>query len=255
MSVAANQYCGNPRTFRPIKEAAGHVGYSRDYVARLAREGKIAAQQDGRRWFVHLGSLEQFAADASVEREVRREYLRAERRVEREAQAAIAAANARAATRRQRAPRVAAAATSLVLAFGLGFATLVLHVPGSARVVHEYAPTPATTRLALGEVPRRDPVAATQATVEPQLPLTPHFATVREQQALTDTDGALVLGASHRAPLTLDDVPTLFSHPVTVARDSSGQWRVYRLGPDGKPRGDGVPFLMIPRAGAASPRE
>lgn len=72
----------NGVTLVPIKEAASAVSYSRDYVARLAREGKIVASQVGRQWFVDLPSLQNFAAAADAVEEVRKNELRAERKRE-----------------------------------------------------------------------------------------------------------------------------------------------------------------------------
>ena len=61
----------NGDTFLPIKEAAKLVLYSRDYVARLAREQKIVAMQVERQWFVDTVSLKNFAETAELEQTVR----------------------------------------------------------------------------------------------------------------------------------------------------------------------------------------
>ena len=66
----------------PIKEAAVAVSYSRDYVSRLAREGKIVASQIGRQWFVDLDSLMAFSKIAEVHDEARKQALRTERKSE-----------------------------------------------------------------------------------------------------------------------------------------------------------------------------
>ncbi|KXJ99765.1 MAG: hypothetical protein UZ19_OD1000263 [Parcubacteria bacterium OLB19] len=44
----------------PLKEAAKRIAYSRDYLAKLAREQKIVATQIGRQWFVDMYSLQTF---------------------------------------------------------------------------------------------------------------------------------------------------------------------------------------------------
>lgn len=72
----------NGVTLVPIKEAAVAVSYSRDYVSRLAREGKIVASQIGRQWFVDLDSLVTFSKSAELQDEARREVLRVERKSE-----------------------------------------------------------------------------------------------------------------------------------------------------------------------------
>lgn len=71
-------------TYLPLKQAAKAVSYTRDYVARLAREQKIIATQIGRQWYVDPESLQRFAANAEIEFSIRREQLQQQRRHERE---------------------------------------------------------------------------------------------------------------------------------------------------------------------------
>lgn len=66
-----------------VKEAAQAVGYSRDYITRLAREQKIIAAQISRQWFVNLGSLQSFVEVVEIEKKARKNQLRAERQIER----------------------------------------------------------------------------------------------------------------------------------------------------------------------------
>lgn len=66
------------------KDAARSVGYTSDYIARLAREGKIISRREGIQWFVELGSLEMFLKAVERAREERKGQLREERRKERE---------------------------------------------------------------------------------------------------------------------------------------------------------------------------
>ncbi|MEZ4195126.1 MAG: helix-turn-helix domain-containing protein [Candidatus Paceibacterota bacterium] len=70
----------------PVKEATSLVSYSKDYISRLAREGKIVASQVGRQWFVDAVSLKNFADSASLQEEARKGELRAERKRELQAQ-------------------------------------------------------------------------------------------------------------------------------------------------------------------------
>jgi hypothetical protein len=65
-----------------IKEACSDVTYSRDYVTRLAREGKIIASLIGRQWFVDVDSLKNYAAQSQVESELRKAQLSEERKQE-----------------------------------------------------------------------------------------------------------------------------------------------------------------------------
>lgn len=65
------------------RDAAALVGYTPDYVTRLAREGKVVAEKEGRQWFVERDSLKLFTLEVEAEKRVRSEELRAERRSER----------------------------------------------------------------------------------------------------------------------------------------------------------------------------
>ena len=61
------------------------VGYTGDYVARLAREGKVAGRRIGHQWFVEKESLAVFAADAEKQKRLRGEAIREERKREQKA--------------------------------------------------------------------------------------------------------------------------------------------------------------------------
>lgn len=72
----------NGLTLVPIKEALKVVSYSKDYIARLAREGKIVGSQIGRQWFVDIVSLKNFSAEAVAIEDVRKQKLSLERKRE-----------------------------------------------------------------------------------------------------------------------------------------------------------------------------
>ena len=60
-------------------QAAAEFGFVGDYVARLARTGKIRGRQLGRNWYVDRDALERFSARQEHLREVRRHELVRER--------------------------------------------------------------------------------------------------------------------------------------------------------------------------------
>lgn len=64
-------------------EAAERFGYTSDYVARLARQGKIKAGRVGRQWFVDPNSLEAFRLKTQQALEKRNRALKAVRKAER----------------------------------------------------------------------------------------------------------------------------------------------------------------------------
>ncbi len=55
----------------PAGEAGRIFGYTADYVTRLAREGKVAAQRIGKQWLVNADSLATFVASSSKNKELR----------------------------------------------------------------------------------------------------------------------------------------------------------------------------------------
>jgi hypothetical protein len=72
--------------------AASEFGYTADYVARLAREQKIASTRIGRQWFVEIQSLCTFIDQVQREKRQRSHMLRRSRRLELAAQNRAAAA-------------------------------------------------------------------------------------------------------------------------------------------------------------------
>ncbi len=70
------------RRLVPLKDVGSLVPYSKDYVARLARDGKIAAAQINRQWYIDPESLKNFFDHAQLEIKARAEYLRSLRREE-----------------------------------------------------------------------------------------------------------------------------------------------------------------------------
>lgn len=77
MSLGASQ------KYQSARDAAARVGYTGDYVTRLAREGKIDARKEGRAWVVDIDSLKLFTLQAEAEKRARGEELREERLNER----------------------------------------------------------------------------------------------------------------------------------------------------------------------------
>lgn len=64
------------------RSAGKLVGYSSDYVTRLAREGKVEAIQTGRHWLVDIDSLKMFTLEVQAEKRQRAAKIREERKKE-----------------------------------------------------------------------------------------------------------------------------------------------------------------------------
>ena len=71
-------------THLSVKEAAQLVGYTSDYVARLAREGRIISKKENGRRLIDRDSLKMFELASRAEKQRRQEQLRAERLLERD---------------------------------------------------------------------------------------------------------------------------------------------------------------------------
>lgn len=81
MSTSAKILEDNTK-FIDARTAGKLVGYSSDYVTRLAREGKIHAVQTGRQWLVDPESLKFFTLTVQAQKRERAKQIREERRAE-----------------------------------------------------------------------------------------------------------------------------------------------------------------------------
>lgn len=79
--MSENFFIGNRRLI-PLKEVTKIVPYSREYVARLARDGRVAAAQINRQWYIDPESLKNFFEQAQLEIHARGEYVRELRKQE-----------------------------------------------------------------------------------------------------------------------------------------------------------------------------
>jgi hypothetical protein len=128
----------NGLTLLPIKDAAKLVSYSRDYVARLAREKKIVASQIGRQWFIDVVSLKSFAEASTLEQSVRQQQLSNERRREQSLKEEMQKIKKSFKGRGRNVRFQAQVVSSLVLAFGLlvGTSLYTLSTLSSAKISH-----------------------------------------------------------------------------------------------------------------------
>lgn len=69
-------------SFLSSVEAGRRFGYTSDYVAKLAREGKVLGTMIGQQWFVETESLSSFIQRAKEEKRQRAERIREERKLE-----------------------------------------------------------------------------------------------------------------------------------------------------------------------------
>ena len=249
----------NGATLVPIKEAAAQISYTRDYVARLAREGKIVATQVGRQWFVDMTSLQNFSEASQAQEAARKLELRRERKRELFAKEEFLQLEERlqrrSSTHRASALAMTGSVVSLGLVLGVGFYTAWLYgVPQSLS-------TDVSTLLS-NEVMR--PVPTTEVAFNRTLPSaeelheTMQLTTVMEQPIFIDEAEAHSLGAvgggvmllpAQGVPSTTRDVAALFSDPVVVDFTGEQSGVVFFEGESGEVRE--YPFVTVPVTGSA----
>lgn len=224
------------KTLRPIKEAAEHVSYSRDYITRLAREKKIRASYVGRKWFVDLDSLQQYESHARHEQEVRKKHLSAERKREQELHQAVQKQSSTHAQRARSFHLRAMVTSSLVLSFGLvsGFLTHQYLLLANQQQVAASAQshTPVEMRHASPSPSPTVPAAANTAPLPP----------TQEVESMGDVrNGVLLYPAATTTP-----VNDLFSDEVVVEEQVDGSVVLFQLDAAGEPMGEPIPVLTIP---------
>ncbi len=70
--------------YLPAAILAKKFSYTSDYITKLARDGKIAAMQEGRKWLINENSLRSFLSEVSKAKEQRSAALSTERKLERQ---------------------------------------------------------------------------------------------------------------------------------------------------------------------------
>jgi hypothetical protein len=246
----------NGVTLLPIKEAAALVSYSRDYVAKLARERKIVATQMNRQWFVDVVSLRSFAEVASLEAEVRKQQLSAERKREQTLKQQVSeirlAKKSHLKRARVRAPLVASLVLFLGLATGGVFysADLIMSGTYGQDFITQSVTNPANVQLADadGEVGFKsataEPVAIyTEVTEVTEVPL---FIESAEVRAMTEAEGILLLSEGATIE-SVDDIKSLFSDEVDIEMLSERDGVVTYRRSDGTE--SNFPFVYVPNQG------
>ena len=232
------------KNFHPVREAAGVVSYSRDYITRLAREKKITAAYVGRQWFVNLDSLQSYVESAALEQEVRKKQLSVERKRENELRSVTKQKHMLHMQRAKSLHGRAVAVASLVLMAGLATGL-------------------ATYQLAVAPSFSEQQVASTIDTQTPEQLSAPELAT----QAVTFIDSATgqVTYSQDESIRSLGDVRNgilllpsndsssirdMLSDEVVVREDVSGSMVIVQVDTDGREIGAEVPFVVVPVEGS-----
>lgn len=227
------------KTLHPIKDAAQTTRYSRDYITRLAREGKIAASYIGRQWFVDTDSLRVYAENVALEQEVRKRILSEERKNERKIREAVDRQHKRRVQKSTSLNARAVVVASLVLGFGLLTGQAAYYLNSNQQLL--LGGSIATEQSAqLGSVSAVE-WSETVSQVESQAK-TETQATF-EQRSLGEIERGIML---FPAAGSVERPEALFSDSVEIRRLADGTQVVVPVDASGKQIGNVIPFVNVP---------
>lgn len=235
----------------PIKDVVGSTEYTRDYVAKLAREGSIVAAQIGRQWYVDPISLENFKAASELESQVRRRHLSLERRRERDLKQEVLRHFDIVAVKRRTSRMRAVAQSALILVVGLstGYFMFALSHLGSGVMLVQKAQTFVLSGIAQEDVPavvslERVPDVVGSTSILEQVT----FSSINEVSVLEGGRGVLVLPSNSTAS-SMVAIEQLFSDPVQIVSETEAGGQLI-LGLDAATRT--VPYIVVPVAGTTT---
>jgi hypothetical protein len=216
----------------PVKEAAEFVPYSRDYVARLAREGKVVATQIDRQWFVDVVSLQNFFTHATIEESVRKRHLSSLRKRDLEVRDVYRARLAEIVDKRNAVHRAALRKTGAVVLCGLfaGFIFIFANESHTPESVVSFAQTLTHGRVDDAAVVK----SVTDASVLPGV----NNPVVETDSSFDVSRGIVVLPSASSSSSTVED---FFSDPVTVEMTSTTSGSIRNTVSN-----KAIPFVRVP---------
>jgi len=222
------------RKLIPLRDVGKFVPYSKDYVARLARDGKVAAAQVNRQWYIDPVSLKNFFEHAQLELQARAEYTRALRKEELELhdwwEAFVAAQTKRAETRESR----VVGKTIIVIILGLFVGMLVT------------ALAPFTSPSTVAQlVSGTEQQAAVVDSVVPDMDWYEYGQVVTESDSLPLDNGIVLFPVSGTESSTTDPA-AFFSDPVEVRVTGTTSGEIV------SPSGETIPFVRVPVGASAN---
>ena len=228
----------------PVKDATEFVPYSRDYVARLAREGKVVATQIDRQWFVDVTSLQNFFTHATIEESVRKRHLSVVRKRDLEVREVYRARLTVIAKKRKVATRASVVQTSLVLLCGLCAGYVFISVSHSR--APEYVLVFAKQILAVSS--GQPSTAAVVQSARVPNPFSAEAQRVIETDSSFDVSkGIVVLPSASSSSSTIED---FFSDPVTVDMNSPMGGSIRNTVSN-----KAIPFVRVPTSAVVVPNK
>lgn len=222
--------------FIPLSVAVTLVPYSRDYIGRLARSGKITAEHVDKQWCVSEQSLTHFFAQSDLEDSVKKRILSVSRKNDLEVRDFYTQTITEIKSRQHKLGNASLAMAVLIICGGLGGGLFLQ----AAAVASAEAPNASLTYVlsALTAMPNQATVVAAYKSK----PATMQFSdqVVLEQTDKIPMQGGVVLFPSLKSEDT-EMVQTLFSDEVSVVVTSTTTGFVRAKNSDRE-----LPFVRIP---------
>lgn len=227
----------------PLKEAVLLVPYSRDYIARLAREEKIVALQFDRQWLIDPTSLTNFFNQAKIEDVVRRRHLSELRRREIEIRDEFVRTIEVLGQKQAGSPYVTHAQSGLVVLCGLivgilFYAASINLTPGRRELIAQI-PQNIFSSFIVNDSAEVHEVAVSRG-------VEVFYEALEVTESIPLSQGILLAPASTTE--SLDALGILFSDEVQVSMLSTTTGVVYLDRDNALP----VPFVRVPSAGNGS---
>ena len=221
--------------FISLSEAVMLVTYSRDYLGRLAREGKIISKQIDKQWFVNRESLLYFFAHSALEDSVKKRILSLSRKNDLEVKENYRERVKAIKARSMFLPNASLAATVLIIAAGL-FSGVLMQKTSAAT-----PEGPVTFALLVKSL---DVISAELPSQRAAVGATTLFreATVSETEEPISMENGIVIFPAGTQSSTTESVTELFSDKVTVVVTSTTTGEVRLSGGDVT-----LPFVRVPK--------
>jgi len=240
--MGAHVEIGNKK-LSSIREASSQVSYSRDYVTRLAREGKIFASQIGRQWYVDLESLKNYAEISRIEADIRKAHLSEKRKQE---HIFLTAKEQHETTRAKTAnasQTKAVAAAGSVLAVGLlagVFGYSMLMAPNNFdAAISQTTATNQYSQTAANANAKAVMNTSASDTATAHLGANVEFSAVETTSSISE--GILVLPVGDN-----DDPAAVFSDEVRIRTATSGMQTAVLVDVNGVESDQEIPFVLVP---------
>lgn len=222
----------------PVNEAAKKVSYSRDYITKLARQGKIIALVINRQWMIDVDSLNTFFLLSEHEMKVRKNHLKEMRHYELKVRNFYSEKLQPWYTGYHQSRHVPTTKSSLIVLSGLFLGVLlnfsIQHNLPSRLATKAQIPVPVVSQLLAVVIGAEfSNSSATAGTT---------FSSADERTDRLPMNNGIVL-FSQGLSTTSSEVGNLFSDNTIVEMTSSTTGFVYS--PDFE-NGSGIPFVQIP---------